>query len=303
MVVKTAGVVALSSALAGLAGASIASAIINRSIQEAELMIPPTPKNPTYPDHLKTTIVLSTTSLHGANFKKCYNNLMQHTSGQYQVIIVNSRFKESVYNHSRDMNVALKGADYADFYVLINNDVFVMDGWLDALINTALKDKRIGIVGGLYFYEDGVTIQHAGGCWDKNIAKINFHGSVGHRFYQKKITDVQEALKPCYTIFVTGALMLVTAECREVVGEWDENLASNWNDVDYCFRAWEAGFRVAYTPECKAIHKEGASLRTLGLTYPAYKHSLPHVLKKWNIKRLENIQKLVDEANWLVGEW
>ena len=33
----------------------------------------------------------------------------------------------------------------------------------------------------------------------------------------------------------------------------------NYNDIDYCFRVRELGYRVVYTPHAQLIHFEGAS--------------------------------------------
>jgi len=254
------------------------------------------PKPATYPKRLRTAIIVATPDLELPRFQRCYRHLINYTRGQYQVMVVNTRFKEKIFDHPRDMNLVM-GNPEVDYYVLMNDDLYVFDGWLDALINTALKDPKIGVVGGLWLYPDGETIQHAGGYWDPALMRIGVRLSVGHLGYRKKLAEYPEALKPRYCIFVTGALMLVTRECMTALKGWDRNLKTNWNDVDFCFRAWEKGFRVAYTPECRGIHEEGATLLVMNRLKEAADYSTPFVKKKWSFKRIMRVQKMVEEAN------
>ena len=59
---------------------------------------------------------------------------------------------------------------------------------------------------------------------------------------------------------VTGACFLISRECWEAVGPFDEEkFAIAYNDVDFCLRAVEKGFRVVWTPFAEMIHHESAS--------------------------------------------
>jgi len=54
--------------------------------------------------------------------------------------------------------------------------------------------------------------------------------------------------------------MLTKKSIFEEVGGFDEeNLATAYNDVDYCFRVREAGYRIMYQPEAVLYHYESAS--------------------------------------------
>ena len=44
------------------------------------------------------------------------------------------------------------------------------------------------------------------------------------------------------------------------VGPFDERLAHDYQDVDWCLRAGRLGYRVVYTPHCRLYHFEHASL-------------------------------------------
>lgn len=59
---------------------------------------------------------------------------------------------------------------------------------------------------------------------------------------------------------VTGACFLISKTCWEAVRPFDEQkFAIAYNDVDFCLRALEKGFRVVWTPFAELIHHESAS--------------------------------------------
>jgi len=59
---------------------------------------------------------------------------------------------------------------------------------------------------------------------------------------------------------VTAAAMLTPTEAFDAVGGFDTSFARDFNDVDYCLRLREAGYRIAWTPYAHLTHHEGASI-------------------------------------------
>ncbi len=57
--------------------------------------------------------------------------------------------------------------------------------------------------------------------------------------------------------WATGAVLLVAAEVRRVVGPWDERYFLYSEEVDYFQRARDAGFRATYVPGAVAFHAQG----------------------------------------------
>jgi Predicted glycosyltransferases len=58
---------------------------------------------------------------------------------------------------------------------------------------------------------------------------------------------------------VTGACMVVRREVYEQVGGLDERLQVAFNDIDFCLRVQQAGYRVVWTPFAELRHHESAS--------------------------------------------
>jgi GT2 family glycosyltransferase len=54
--------------------------------------------------------------------------------------------------------------------------------------------------------------------------------------------------------------MLISKDCRAAIGDFDEKtFAIAYNDVDFCLRAGERGFRTVWTPFATLLHHESAS--------------------------------------------
>ena len=164
------------------------------------------------------------------------------------------RVKEP-FNYARINNLAAAEAN-AEFVVFLNNDVFVEhDDWLRILVDEALADPRVGIVGGKFVYPNR-TIQHAGVVL--GIGDVAGHAHVGIPLaeggYAGRASFVQEMSA------VTAAGMLVRLSAFRAVGGFDEDhLAVAFNDVDLCLKVRQAGFKVIWTPDFVAEHHESLS--------------------------------------------
>ena len=54
--------------------------------------------------------------------------------------------------------------------------------------------------------------------------------------------------------------MLVRTEAFDDVGGFDSVFARDFNDVDFCLRLQDLGYRIAWTPYAHFTHHEGASM-------------------------------------------
>lgn len=71
--------------------------------------------------------------------------------------------------------------------------------------------------------------------------------------------------------WVTGAAMFLRKKAYEVVGPFDsKNFFLYFEDVDYCYRLWKAGWHVAYVTNAKAIHEWKRYSKNLFSVYKFY---------------------------------
>ena len=58
---------------------------------------------------------------------------------------------------------------------------------------------------------------------------------------------------------LAGAFMLVRREAGEQVGWWDEDFFWYGEDLDFCYRLKEKGWKIFFVPEFEILHYKGAS--------------------------------------------
>ncbi|MGJ8569281.1 MAG: glycosyltransferase family 2 protein [Hoeflea sp.] len=173
----------------------------------------------------------------------------ERTKSNFRALI-----REEKFNFSRAINRGIASAS-GEHFLLLNNDVEVIEtGWLKEMVS-CLNFDSTGIVGAKLLYPNGV-IQHAG-------VISGFGGLAGHWYY-KKPRDFGGPMNRLHLrnsmTCVTGAVMLVSGTCARAIGPWDEeNFAVAYNDVDYCLRAYKAGFRIIWTPYACLYHHESLS--------------------------------------------
>lgn len=161
---------------------------------------------------------------------------------------------DSPFNYSALNNRAAEIAD-GEFLCLLNNDIEVITPeWLGEMVSHILR-PGVGIVGAKLLYPDN-TIQHAG-------VIVGMGGSAGHIFCRQPNGFPGYAGRANFISnfsAVTAACLLVSKEIYRRVGGLDEeNLKIAYNDIDFCLKVIQQGYRIVYTPYAELYHYESAS--------------------------------------------
>ena len=163
-------------------------------------------------------------------------------------------YPEKGFNFSGINNFGRKAAS-GDYLLLLNNDVEVRNGdWLTELLRQCAHPGGAAICGAMLYYPDE-TLQHAGvvtglGGYAGHSHKYKQAGGSGYLFRAATVQDFSA---------VTGACLLVKASVWDEVGGLDEKFAVAFNDVDFCLRVRDAGYRIAWTPYARLTHYESKS--------------------------------------------
>ncbi|MGL4544208.1 MAG: glycosyltransferase, partial [Plesiomonas sp.] len=138
---------------------------------------------------------------------------------------------------------------------LLNNDTEVISpDWLDEMVSHLLR-PGIGVVGARLLYSNGL-VQHAGDAVGPGGCADHFHNGLAEDApgYQRRAVSAQELSA------VTGACLLTRKDIYLSLGGLEEqHLPVAFNDVDYCLRVGEAGWRVVWTPFAELFHHESVS--------------------------------------------
>jgi GT2 family glycosyltransferase/glycosyltransferase involved in cell wall biosynthesis len=166
-------------------------------------------------------------------------------------VVAGERNEGFAANVNRGLRMAEAGRDV----VVLNSDTEARPGWLACLQYAASQEDDVAVVGARLVYPDG-RIQFAG-----TMRNLGAREWFDHR-YRFKPEDWGPAGIPGSVLAVTGACMYIASQALERVGLFDERYPMAYEDVDWCLRAWQAGFRVMYFPAASLYHHESVTRGT-----------------------------------------
>jgi len=222
---------------------------------------------------------------HGAAelLRNCLRSLREHppTRGEMRVTVVDSgspdgapdmvarEFPEVRLRRRGNIgfsaaNNLVLGESEAPALLLLNPDTEVRAGTLDAALARLDADPRIGMVGVKLVLESG-ELDHA--CKRSFPTPL---GALAHFTGVGRAEDASGALSQYRATHlgadeagevdaVNGAFMLCRAAAVREVGLLDEGYWLYMEDLDWCHRFWDAGWKDFYEPAGVALHVKGAS--------------------------------------------
>jgi len=160
---------------------------------------------------------------------------------------------DAPFNYAAINNAAVKQAR-GEVLALLNNDVeIITTDWLHEMVRHCLRPK-IGAVGAKLLYANN-TIQHAG-----VILGLGGIAGHGHKYLPDNAPGYcHRAVVPQNYSAVTGACMVIRKTVYEKMEGLDEQFAVAFNDIDFCLRLLEQGYRNIFTPYAKLYHHESFS--------------------------------------------
>ena len=148
--------------------------------------------------------------------------------------------------------------------LLLNPDTEVYAGTLDTCLARLAADPAIGMVGAKLVREDGELDHACKRSFPTPLAALaHFTGigrgeGAGASLSQYRATHLGDD-EPGEVDAVNGAFMLCRAEAVAQVGLLDEGYWLYMEDLDWCHRFWDAGWKVFYEPKAMALHVKGGS--------------------------------------------
>lgn len=148
------------------------------------------------------------------------------------------------------------GAEVATgkYLLFLNDDIEALEsGWLQKM--KALAEKpHVGAVGAKLYYPGGHKLQHLG--------VVNLAIGPGHCFLEQEDEGDLYYGRNRYNynyLAVTAACLMVRKEVFDQVGGFDESLCVAYNDVDFCFSVYEAGYYNVLCNDAVLCHHESLS--------------------------------------------
>ena len=147
------------------------------------------------------------------------------------------------------------------YFLLLNSDAVLRPGALRALVDCLEAHPRVGMVGGRLVNPDGTfqaSFMDFPTLWGELILMTKLHRFLRSPYFPSHPPEESRAVREAG--WIPGACMLVRREVWEEVGGLDETYFMYSEEVDWCWRVRQAGWRILYTPEAEIVHWGGQSI-------------------------------------------
>jgi GT2 family glycosyltransferase len=163
------------------------------------------------------------------------------------------------YSKANNLAISISTGKYI---LLINPDTYVLEGSIDLLCEFMQSHSDVGIVGPKIVNRDGSFQRHC----KRGIANpwevLSYFLGLSSLFPQSRrfsgyLQGHLDQDETHYVPAISGACMLIRGELIKEIGQLDEQFFAYQEDTDYCVRAGNAGWKVAYYPASKVVHIGG----------------------------------------------
>lgn len=163
------------------------------------------------------------------------------------------------YGFTGGYNRALAQVE-ADYYVLINSDVEVRDGWLDPMTVWMDSHPQCAVCGPkLHSLKDPDSFEYAGAAGGL-IDSFGFPFCRGRVMGRIERDSGQYDDRNAGVMWVSGACMMVRSCVWHRLGGLDERFFAHMEEIDFCWRAQLAGYDVNVIPQSVVWHLGGGTL-------------------------------------------
>lgn len=171
------------------------------------------------------------------------------------------------------------GIANSDYLLFLNPDCSLPSDTLLKLLEPMRADGKAGMAGGLLLNPDGS--EQSGGRRNTPTPWRAFVRAFGlnrlAKFWPSLFADLNQISqplpdRPVEVEAISGACMLVKHEAIEQVGIWDEGYFLHCEDLDWCLRFRQHGWKILFVPSAPVIHAAGTCSRSRPLFVEWHKH-------------------------------
>lgn len=165
---------------------------------------------------------------------------------------------ERNFGFAEGYNRALKQVE-ADYFLLLNSDVEVPAGWIAPLTETLDTHPEVAAVSPkIRSFAEPERFEYAG-------AAGGFIDCLGYPFCRGRILDSIETDEGQYNdarevFWASGACMLVRSEAFRKLEGFDADFFAHMEEIDFCWRAQLAGYKIRVEPRSMVFHVGGGTL-------------------------------------------
>jgi len=189
------------------------------------------------------------------------------------------RVIENGVNHgfSRANNISLPHA-VGDYVLFLNSDCIIQPDTLQRMYRTMEAYPDVGMAGCLIRNPDG---SEQAGCrravptpWRASMRVLHLNRLFPNdpHFHSFVLTHESLPVHPVSIEAISGAFMFVRRAALEQVGPLDEGYFLHCEDLDWCMRFREAGWKIMFVPDVAVVHFKGQSSKARPIRVLWHKH-------------------------------
>jgi len=211
----------------------------------------------------------------------CIASLIKSMKGHsYEIIVVDNastdRSAEMVKTKYPQIRLIINKSNYGfikannigirtgggKYLLSLNNDTIIKGGSIDRLIDFMENNPDAGAVGPKLLNSNGSIQKQCRRSFPNPLNALYYFTGLSdlfpksRRFGQYLLSYIDD-LRTQEVDSLCGAAMMVRREAIEKVGLMDENYFMYGDDIDWCYRIKEAGYKVCYVPDAEIIHFGG----------------------------------------------
>ena len=166
-----------------------------------------------------------------------------------------------------------------NYILFLNPDCQLDKGVVAKLMKVLQSDSKIGMVGGLLTNPDGSEQQGGRRAiptpWRSFVRAFGLHHLAKYwpnLFFDFHLYKQALPSHPIEVEAISGACMLVKREALDDVGLWDEGYFLHCEDLDWCMRFRQKGWKILFVPDAKISHALGACSKSRKVFVEWHKH-------------------------------
>lgn len=139
------------------------------------------------------------------------------------------------------------------YVALLNDDAIVESGWLSECITTLASDPELAAVQPKIMQaSDPSRFEYAGAAGGL-IDRFGYPYALG-RWFDSVETDTRQYDKPRDIFWASGVAIALRRSVALEIGALDIAFVMHMEEIDWCWRAWIAGYRVRNVPTARVRH-------------------------------------------------
>src|SRR3989344_2530388 len=220
----------------------------------------------------------------GETFRNCLKSLKKLSYRNWELIVVDNGSTDGTQDLATIRNSSNLGFATANnqgwqeahgqYILLLNNDTLVEPDFLTKLVAHIEAHPEVGVV------QPKIKIMDNSQYLDTVGSFLTWTGFLQHWGYLQ--ADRAEFAKEAEIFSAKGACMLIRRQVIDKVGLFDSDFGSYFEETDFCWRVWLAGWRILYYPHTYILHKVGFTSKRLdpiGVNYHSFKNRLCSLIK------------------------